>query len=71
MDAPSCRAKATRKMPPVSVTIAWVARPSRMTSFRPCSTSSAVRLFFASKIVRRLRPRFMLTKPVTSIDRPP
>ncbi|KAF5041934.1 hypothetical protein DSECCO2_517930 [anaerobic digester metagenome] len=49
LDAPSWRAKATRKMPPVRVTIAWVARPSLMTSFRPRRISSSVRLSFVSK----------------------
>jgi len=42
-DAPRRRAKATRKTPPVRVTIACVARPSLITIRRPCSRSASLR----------------------------
>ncbi len=49
LDAPSCSAKATRNIPLVSVTIAWVASPSLMTTESPLDTSSAVRDSFGTK----------------------
>jgi len=56
LDAPSWRPNATRKIPLVNVTMAWVASPSFMTNESPFVISSSLKVSFGVIMAKTREP---------------